>query len=129
MPIYEYECAECGENIEDLREIAQRNVLPNCPKCGKPCARVIATSFSTPSTDSTQPQGPFKEVMNRGSVSTGRTGIRLENADNICIRNSRFANLGVGVSLGPGTGRVEMSGNTFRDVRNPIEMANKREED
>lgn len=44
MPIYEYQCTECGEALEEM-------VLPGraeptvCPKCGKPnLSRVISTT-------------------------------------------------------------------------------------
>ena len=34
MPIYEYQCDECGERFElFVRSAAQRKV-PTCPKCG-----------------------------------------------------------------------------------------------
>lgn len=46
MPIYEYQCAECGELHEALRKISDPP-LTDCPSCGKPALRkkVSAAAF------------------------------------------------------------------------------------
>ncbi|HON37833.1 MAG: FmdB family zinc ribbon protein [Desulfomonilia bacterium] len=33
MPIYEYQCKDCGEEFERLMPISAQNP-PECPKCG-----------------------------------------------------------------------------------------------
>ncbi len=35
MPIYEYQCVECGHHLEKLQKVSD-NPLVNCPHCGKP---------------------------------------------------------------------------------------------
>ena len=35
MPIYEYQCAECGELTEALQKLSDAP-LTDCPACGKP---------------------------------------------------------------------------------------------
>jgi putative FmdB family regulatory protein len=35
MPIYEYECTNCGEKFEAHRKIADSGSEIKCPKCGK----------------------------------------------------------------------------------------------
>lgn len=35
MPIYEYECGDCGERHEAIQSINDAD-LTDCPKCGKP---------------------------------------------------------------------------------------------
>jgi putative FmdB family regulatory protein len=34
MPIYEYQCSQCGHELEKLQKINDP-VLTSCPKCGK----------------------------------------------------------------------------------------------
>jgi putative FmdB family regulatory protein len=34
MPIYEYQCANCGHQLEELQSITEPP-LEKCPKCGK----------------------------------------------------------------------------------------------
>ena len=34
MPIYEYQCSNCGHNLEELQSISEPP-LTKCPKCGK----------------------------------------------------------------------------------------------
>jgi len=33
MPIYEYECRECGEPFEKMVRFSEADLLPACPKC------------------------------------------------------------------------------------------------
>ncbi|MEM5436079.1 zinc ribbon domain-containing protein [Paraburkholderia diazotrophica] len=39
MPVYDYECADCGA-FEAVRRIAQRDEAADCPRCGSPAERV-----------------------------------------------------------------------------------------
>ena len=34
MPIYEYACPSCGAAFDRLRKYAERDLAPECPKCG-----------------------------------------------------------------------------------------------
>lgn len=46
MPIYEYHCADCGEEFEFLQKMSDPP-LATCPKCQKQVKRLISqTSFS-----------------------------------------------------------------------------------
>ena len=38
MPIYEYQCQDCGEEIEVLQKVSDPPAV-NCPACGKPSLR------------------------------------------------------------------------------------------
>jgi putative FmdB family regulatory protein len=53
MPVYDYECADCGV-FETSRRIAERDRPAACPQCGAVCARVTvgAPSFGKPGSDS-----------------------------------------------------------------------------
>lgn len=43
MPIYEYQCKACGENMEKLQKISDP-VLLDCPLCGKPALQKMVTA-------------------------------------------------------------------------------------
>ncbi|UCH50682.1 MAG: zinc ribbon domain-containing protein [Chloroflexota bacterium] len=47
MPIYEYECTNCGEKFEAHRKISDRDSEVKCPKCGKKQPRRIFSIFSS----------------------------------------------------------------------------------
>ena len=45
MPLYEYECTECGERTELIQRLADPP-LSKCPKCGEPVRKLLsAPSF------------------------------------------------------------------------------------
>ncbi len=46
MPIYEYQCQDCGHELEAIRKISDPP-LEECPECGKPALKkkVSAPSF------------------------------------------------------------------------------------
>lgn len=46
MPIYEYQCQDCGEQLEVLQKISDAP-LEKCPACGKPTLKkkVSAAAF------------------------------------------------------------------------------------
>jgi putative FmdB family regulatory protein len=52
MPIYEFQCEECGTRFEDL--IAAGANGPNCPSCGSARARRLLSRVSPPGR---QPRG------------------------------------------------------------------------
>jgi putative FmdB family regulatory protein len=33
MPIYEYECNQCGESFEKMVRFSEADQIPACPKC------------------------------------------------------------------------------------------------
>ena len=43
MPIYEYQCAECGHQVEVLQKISD-DPLTECPACGKPAMKKMVTA-------------------------------------------------------------------------------------
>ncbi len=46
MPIYEFRCEECGNEVEVLQKISDPH-LKDCPECGKPAMKkkVTAAAF------------------------------------------------------------------------------------
>ncbi len=43
MPIYKYTCPKCGHEMEEIREIEDRDKPVKCPQCGAKMQRVIGT--------------------------------------------------------------------------------------
>ena len=43
MPIYEYQCAECGHELEKLQKISDPP-LTDCPACGKPALQKLVSA-------------------------------------------------------------------------------------
>ena len=43
MPIYEYQCSECGYQTEVLQKISD-DPLKDCPECGKPAMKKMVTA-------------------------------------------------------------------------------------
>jgi len=41
MPIYDYQCLECGKVIEASRVMAHRDCVPDCPECKIRTKRLI----------------------------------------------------------------------------------------
>lgn len=52
MPIYEFECGECGARFEEL--VGAEAAPPACPACGAVAARRLLSSVSPPGR---QPRG------------------------------------------------------------------------
>ncbi|AET89252.1 MULTISPECIES: FmdB family zinc ribbon protein [Caballeronia] len=68
MPVYDYECAECGA-FEAVRRIAERDEPAACPHCGAIAARVTvgAPSVGGPSS----PDGGAEETGSYGMSHRG----------------------------------------------------------
>ena len=43
MPIYEYQCTQCGYQTEVLKKISD-DPLKDCPECGKPTMKKMVTA-------------------------------------------------------------------------------------
>ncbi len=46
MPLYEYSCADCGEECEVLQKIHEPNPQ-SCPNCGNPGIQRVVSNFGT----------------------------------------------------------------------------------
>ncbi|MBA7678864.1 hypothetical protein ES703_87142 [subsurface metagenome] len=59
MPLYEYECKECGSRFELLRSITASDSDLKCPKCGVKNPRRVFSAFATGhSTEGCAPSSP-----------------------------------------------------------------------
>jgi putative FmdB family regulatory protein len=66
MPLYEYQCTQCGERFEVRQSIGEDGSNVCCPKCkaGKP--KKLISTFSSPGTGSS-----FSIGDSCGTPSTG----------------------------------------------------------
>ena len=58
MPIYEYQCSQCGEKFEMRQSIGEDGSKVNCPKCGTPNPRRLISSFFSPGSSKVEPSAP-----------------------------------------------------------------------
>jgi putative FmdB family regulatory protein len=47
MPIYEYQCQQCGEPFEVFVRSISKTVEPECPNCGSTDTRKGVSSFAS----------------------------------------------------------------------------------
>jgi len=45
MPIYEYECTECGHRLEKIQKMSD-DALKDCPSCDKPALKKLISASS-----------------------------------------------------------------------------------
>ena len=57
MPLYEYECKECGHQFEQLVSISNADKQQTCPKCGGKDTQKLFSAFSTKSSGSSSSLG------------------------------------------------------------------------
>jgi putative FmdB family regulatory protein len=62
MPIYEYYCADCGNDFEVMRSVSRSDEPANCEKCGKPAVRQLS-NFAFKSNTFTSPK--FKASLEK----------------------------------------------------------------
>ncbi|MGD8407985.1 MAG: zinc ribbon domain-containing protein, partial [Thiohalophilus sp.] len=43
MPIYEYQCEECGHQLEAIQKMSDEP-LTDCPACGKPALKKLISA-------------------------------------------------------------------------------------
>lgn len=54
MPIYEYQCAQCGQKFEVRQAIGEDNSGLTCPKCHTPNPRRLFSSFFSPGSSASE---------------------------------------------------------------------------
>jgi len=58
MPLYEYECSECGRKFELRRSMSDSDSDIKCPECGKGILKRVLSLFSTSSSASSASCAP-----------------------------------------------------------------------
>jgi len=54
MPIYEYQCTQCGEKFEVRQAIGEGSSSLNCPRCHASNPKRLFSSFFSPSSSMTE---------------------------------------------------------------------------
>jgi len=57
MPIYEYQCQQCGHRFEVLKSMGGDSSNLCCPKCGAPDPRRLISSFFSPGSSDVESSG------------------------------------------------------------------------
>lgn len=47
MPMYEYECPDCGKVVEEIRKVNDRDNPTQCPECGSFMIKKVSVSSFT----------------------------------------------------------------------------------
>ena len=47
MPLYEYECGDCGQRFERLVSLSEARGGVKCPECGSKSVRKLMSVFAT----------------------------------------------------------------------------------
>jgi putative FmdB family regulatory protein len=55
MPIYEYQCTQCGEKFEVRQAIGEGGSGLTCPKCHAPSPERLFSSFFSPGSSTPEP--------------------------------------------------------------------------
>ena len=58
MPIYEYWCANCGKEFEQMRPMSQSSEPANCPTCNSPSDKLPSVFASKENYTIKVPRGP-----------------------------------------------------------------------
>lgn len=47
MPLYEYQCKDCGESFEKMMRFTEADLIPLCPQCESPNTRKKISSVAS----------------------------------------------------------------------------------
>lgn len=109
MPIYEYECPNCGARFEELQKMSDCNQSIQCKTCGSTAVRIL----SSPNILSCANNTPNDNQMSSEPVMGGSQ-----------ITDCTFENLDTGISLPEGA-NVTLKGNKFKNVKIPVKFRKK----
>ncbi len=73
MPLYEYACADCGEECEVLQKIHEPNPQI-CPNCGKPALQRVVSNFGT-KLPGLQSRQELRKRLPKSQPQTNRTAV------------------------------------------------------
>ena len=69
MPIYEYQCTQCGAKFEVRQAMGEDGSKLNCSKCGAPNPRRLLSSFFSPGSSTSASETSYP------TCSTGTCGL------------------------------------------------------
>lgn len=114
MPFYEYKCDFCFTEETKLRKVSERfNTLP-CPNC-RNNMNLLFSGFSTSN-------GFTNEAITDHGVKVNKT--QDVKSRGLQIHGNHFVNCDVGISLPRGI-KADMQGNTFENVKTPMQLRDK----
>lgn len=78
MPIYEYECENCGHHFEQLQKVSDKP-LKECPKCGKPTLHKLISAAGFQLKGTGWYATDFKDKGTKPKETS-----KKDSADNVC---------------------------------------------
>tara|TARA_Y100001934_G_C12309275_1_gene754087 strand:- start:674 stop:1063 length:390 start_codon:yes stop_codon:yes gene_type:complete len=110
MPIYEYECDQCGHNLEALQKISDERLV-YCPECGEASLRkkVSAAAFRLKGTGWYETDFKNDKSKKSGDEDTSKT----KKIGKEGVKNSD----GKGSDVKEGKSKTDKSGNTKSESR------------
>jgi len=66
MPIYEYQCTQCGDKFEVRQSIGEDSTKLNCPKCNTPNPKRLISQFFSPGSSMAEPSGTSYPTCSSG---------------------------------------------------------------
>jgi len=73
MPIYEYRCDACGEQLEKMQKISEEP-LKECPACGQPALKRLVSAAGFRLKGSGWYETDFKSGKKKNLVDSGEGG-------------------------------------------------------
>ena len=78
MPIYEYRCESCGEQLEELQKISEQP-LKDCPACGQPALKRLVSAAGFRLKGSGWYETDFKSGKKKNLADNGDDGGKKTN--------------------------------------------------
>ncbi|MBC8164760.1 MAG: zinc ribbon domain-containing protein [Bryobacteraceae bacterium] len=69
MPIYEYQCSDCGKQHEQIRRMAEADSGVECPQCKSAHSRRLLSTFATTSGSTSSQSGQQSAMQGCGMPS------------------------------------------------------------
>lgn len=69
MPLYEYQCGQCGVRFEIFQAIGEGSSGLTCPKCHAPDPKRLVSSFATPDPAREPPKKNWRRGMSHKEIT------------------------------------------------------------
>ena len=74
MPIYEYQCAQCGQKFEVRQAMGEDGSSLSCPKCHAQNLKKLFSSFFSPGSSTSESLGTSCPTCNSGVCGLPQMG-------------------------------------------------------
>lgn len=88
MPIYEYECSECGHSLEAIQKMSD-SPLSECPKCGHNALKKLVSAPSFRLKGGGWYETDFKQDKRRNIAESGSSGAKAGTSSSSSVVDSK----------------------------------------